>query len=244
MYCPYCKAENFKLATACSSCGKSLSSIRMPSEFRCTECGSDVSADALFCWNCGGQLEPKIDTTGTEKKSSQLTSRSLKANKKIVEESVCKSCSKNFNIGDDIIICDNCHSYYHQACWEKTGSCTQPTCAEETKFCTFCGKQIKKSAVKCRYCGNYLDPTIAQNKFVNKGVLKDANTALTYAIIGIFCFGIILGPMAISKGNEAKRIIDTQPGYEGRGKAQAAVVIGWIEIVLWVIGILMRISNA
>jgi hypothetical protein len=70
---------------------------------------------------------------------------------------------------------------------------------------------------------------------------KEANEALQYAIIGIFCFGMVLGPMAISKGNAAKRIIGSDPALTGIGKANAAVILGWVVFVFWILGFLSKI---
>jgi hypothetical protein len=71
-----------------------------------------------------------------------------------------------------------------------------------------------------------------------------ASEALKYAIVGIFCCGIVLGPLAIKKGLDAKRMIAMNPGMSGDGKATAAIVIGAIEIVLTIVSILMRLSTA
>lgn len=72
---------------------------------------------------------------------------------------------------------------------------------------------------------------------------KEANTALIYAIVGFFCLGIILEPMAISKALEAKRMIEANPNLSGYGKAQAALIIGIVGISLWVVGVVIRISQ-
>jgi len=71
----------------------------------------------------------------------------------------------------------------------------------------------------------------------------EANEALKYAIIGIFCLGIILGPIAISKGLKAKKMIAMNPRLAGSGKATAAIVIASIALVLWGLGMIARISN-
>lgn len=68
-------------------------------------------------------------------------------------------------------------------------------------------------------------------------LLKDigrsmANDALLASIVGIFICGILLEPYAIYKARQAKNIL--QPGEEGRGKATAAEVIGWILVILMV----------
>jgi hypothetical protein len=73
---------------------------------------------------------------------------------------------------------------------------------------------------------------------------KEASEALKYAIIGIFCFGIILEPIAINKALKARKMIAMNPRLTGSGKATAALIIGVIALILWVIGMLSRVSDA
>jgi hypothetical protein len=72
---------------------------------------------------------------------------------------------------------------------------------------------------------------------------KEAKDALTYAIIGIFCFGIILEPIAISKALKAKKLIAMNPNLSGSGKATAALIIAIVALVLWVLGLFVRIAE-
>jgi hypothetical protein len=77
-----------------------------------------------------------------------------------------------------------------------------------------------------------------------KRTLKEANDALTCAIIGLFCFGFVLGPVAIVKGTSAKRQIAADPRYDGEGTATAAQIIGGIEILLSLLAIIRIIVSA
>ncbi len=70
-----------------------------------------------------------------------------------------------------------------------------------------------------------------------------ANTALKYAIIGLFCFGFVLGPLAIKNALDAKKIIALSPGMTGEGKATAALIIGVIDVLFFFVGMLLRVSN-
>jgi len=72
---------------------------------------------------------------------------------------------------------------------------------------------------------------------------KEAGEALTYAIIGIFCCGIIFEPLAISKALKAKKMIEMNPRLTGSGKASAALIIAIVGLVLWVLGVIIRISE-
>jgi hypothetical protein len=72
---------------------------------------------------------------------------------------------------------------------------------------------------------------------------KEANDALIMAIIGIFCVGIILGPIAIAKASKAQRMIAADPRLAGAGKASAAMIIGIIVTILSAIGIAGMISR-
>ncbi|MDW8037205.1 MAG: hypothetical protein RMI90_04100 [Thermoguttaceae bacterium] len=66
---------------------------------------------------------------------------------------------------------------------------------------------------------------------------------MTYAIIGLFCCGIVFEPLAIGKALEAKRKIAANPQLTGAGKAQAALVVAIIALVLWGLGILARFAE-
>lgn len=71
----------------------------------------------------------------------------------------------------------------------------------------------------------------------------EAKEALIMAIVGLFCFGIILEPMAIMKARKAKQLIADDPTLGGSGMATAAMVIAVIGLVLWVLGIVARVSK-
>jgi hypothetical protein len=113
-------------------------------------------------------------------------------------------------------------------------------CAEP--FCDNCLVEVQGQ----KYCGSCKVMALQGKPIVleeQTRPCKEAGEALTMAIIGLFCFGIILGPLAIAKASKAKRFIERDPTLTGSGKATAATVIGIIEIVLWVLGIFIRISS-
>jgi hypothetical protein len=56
--------------------------------------------------------------------------------------------------------------------------------------------------------------------------------ALVCGILGLLCFGIILGPVAIVLGRQAQR--SGRPG----GMARAGEILGYVDIVLFVIGVI------
>jgi hypothetical protein len=72
---------------------------------------------------------------------------------------------------------------------------------------------------------------------------KEAGEALLYSIFGLFCFGIILEPIAISKALKAKKMLAMNPALTGSGKATAALIIGIIGLVFWVLGMIAKFSN-
>jgi hypothetical protein len=101
----------------------------------------------------------------------------------------------------------------------------------------YCG-QCKYMAVKCRPV--FPMPQIAG---FDNTVSEDATEALKYAVIGIFCLGIILAPIAISKALEARRKIRNNPGMQGEGKANAALIISFMVLVLWVFNAIGKLSE-
>lgn len=47
--------------------------------------------------------------------------------------------------------------------------------------------------------------------------------------------------MAIQQARKVKQVL--RPGEPGYGKAQAAEVIAWIALVLWVLGLVVQFGN-
>ncbi|WP_199548598.1 DUF4190 domain-containing protein [Streptomyces sp. N35] len=67
-----------------------------------------------------------------------------------------------------------------------------------------------------------------------------AIAGLTCGIVGIFIFNIILGPLAIIFGAVGRR--NAGSGGSGRGMATAAIVLGVIDVLLFVL--LMALASS
>jgi hypothetical protein len=114
-------------------------------------------------------------------------------------------------------------------------------CAEP--FCADCLVEVQGQ----KYCGACKTMALrGGSPIVEEATIpcKEANDALTYSIIGVLCFGIILEPIAISKALKAKKMIEMNPRLTGSGKATAALIIGIVGLVLWVLGMATRVMNA
>ncbi len=114
------------------------------------------------------------------------------------------------------------------------GPCTNHLTVEATKTCAGCRRPFCDSCVVelggWTYCGNCKNAAVAASQQVQE--FKLPKEALQYAIVGIFCFGIILEPVAIWKGISALNQIKADPRLPGKGMATAAVVIGGIFLLL------------
>jgi hypothetical protein len=108
-------------------------------------------------------------------------------------------------------------------------------------FCSNCLVEIQGK----NYCGDCKVMAVSHAPLIEEALVPcpEASEALKYAIIGIFCFGIILEPMAIAKAMKARKMIAMNPRLTGAGKATAALIIGIVGLVLWVIGIIARVSQ-
>ncbi len=113
-------------------------------------------------------------------------------------------------------------------------------CAEP--FCANCLVPVQGSSycAKCKVMAVSKQPVIEGRR----KPCELAGESLKYGIIGLFCFGIILGPMAISKGLKAKKLIAKDPNLDGEGKATAGVILGIIATVIWVLSIAVRVAHA
>ena len=60
---------------------------------------------------------------------------------------------------------------------------------------------------------------------------KEARRALACALLGLFCFGVVLGPLALSLGQKARLRIAWEPGLGGERAASAAILLGKIALI-------------
>ena len=86
-------------------------------------------------------------------------------------------------------------------------------------------------------------PPPTWGRVVQAGECARATVALNYALVGLLCLGIIFGPLAIMSGLEAKRIIAANPQMTGGGKATTAIVLGLVEIALFIFFVLWRLKS-
>lgn len=111
--------------------------------------------------------------------------------------------------------------------------CTCSLCAES--FCAEC-VDAPGAFATCRQCkaadARELEPR-------DGAATAAASEALTWALVSIFCFGFILGPVAFVKAVKAKHLAEENSWpSKGMGKATAAQWISGATTILNVLGLL------
>lgn len=72
---------------------------------------------------------------------------------------------------------------------------------------------------------------------------SDAKNALIMSIVGVFCFGFILGILAYRKANEALETIAIYGvAQEKKGIATVAKILGILDIVFWALALVARFA--
>lgn len=108
-------------------------------------------------------------------------------------------------------------------------------------YCPRCRSVLPDGAPVCNVCGFV---TSADGMYHGpKQNAPGAVAALVLGILSFFICGLILGPIAIVKANEAKTAIRSNPMYGGGGMATAGFVLGIIALVLNVIVIIVRVGS-
>lgn len=167
-------------------------------------------------------------------------------------------------LGDDAAVCAACEREHHAACWDGKAGCANPGCVNaplkqldpavtaEARQASSVEALAAQGLMPCRNCkaaiaiGTQICPmcrAITSPDGIYHGPKTNAPGAtqsLVMAIIGLFICGVILGPLAISKANEAKAAMKLDPTLGGEGLATAGKVIGIIAIVGWAIALLIR----
>lgn len=84
-------------------------------------------------------------------------------------------------------------------------------------------------------------PNVLEAK--SKLAASEARDALILSIVGLACFGFILGILAIKKANSALETISIYGvAADKQGLVKAARVLGIIDIVLWALALVIRIG--
>lgn len=129
----------------------------------------------------------------------------------------------------------DCKNHPGVAAVNRCAGCAEP-------FCNNCLVELNGKP----YCGSCKTMAVSNVPMVEAATMpcKEAKEALTYAIVGIFCFGIILEPLALVKASKAKKMIAMNPRLTGSGQVTAAYIIASIALVLWVLAVIVRVSQA
>jgi hypothetical protein len=107
--------------------------------------------------------------------------------------------------------------------------------------CPSCRSAIMVGAQICPACRAITSPDgIYHGPKINA---PGATQALVYGLIGLVFCGVILGPVAISKAGAAKRAMASDPTLGGEGMATAGMVLGIVDLVLFVVYVMIRVSN-
>jgi len=124
-----------------------------------------------------------------------------------------------------------CKSHPETTAEERCAGCAEP-------FCGDCLVEVLGQ----KYCSSCKVMTIKGPPPIKEGnePCEAAGKALTYSIVGIFCFGVILGPMAVAKAVEARKQIRDDPRLAGLGKANVGLLLGITVTILWVLGMIKK----
>jgi hypothetical protein len=132
-----------------------------------------------------------------------------------------------------------------------------------TVKCPKCSTVNLREVKNCRACGVNLKRAIEHpqeewqrqavsvlsvppfGEYIENEIKKQARGALIDAIVGIFFFGIILGPSALYRANKAIRLIqEHKTGQEHEAKAKAAQIIAAIALCLWLLLCILQFAQS
>ncbi len=121
----------------------------------------------------------------------------------------------------------------------------KPTPQPRLQPCPFCGEGIAPGAYKCGHCGSTLRAGAGAGAVTRTGgaspadMTNAANLSLALGVLGWFVCAL-LGPIAIIKGNEARRLA-YEYGVEPPGTATAGLVLGWLLTIGMLVGVLFML---
>lgn len=232
----------------------------------------DYAGQVVECKNCGHEInvpQPQPREEEEETPQQEEVPRQMRANQALSGQS-CAICREEIQFGDPVRNCELCGAVQHQSCWDSAGGCGTAGCdnaplpeldlAEEQppappapaasgemqrKPCPYCGESIALAAIKCRHCGEFLEGGSSAGRPAAQGTSQKAIWSLVCGLVGLLCFGIILGPVALGLASSAKKDIRNSRGaLGGGGMATAGTVLGIVDILGFIAFILISIAGS
>ncbi|HEX7599180.1 MAG TPA: hypothetical protein VF518_13270 [Polyangia bacterium] len=184
---------------------------------------------------------------------------------------VCQWCNTPVAVGHELAVCTACWNIHHANCWDKSLGCATQGCVN-APLATLpvqapvanpvfaiptaaSGPQLPhglKMCFRCRQAMPEYDEVCATCNAINTpdGLYHGPKTnapgavgAFVLSLVAVPFCGVILGPMAISRANKVRALIDSNPRLTGAGYTSAAKVIGIIATILSAISILYNIGT-
>lgn len=100
---------------------------------------------------------------------------------------LCFFCKKKLREDDDVVVCPECGTPYHRACWNQNGACVnlplhasggswqkEPALENSSRICPNCGTKNDSSAKHCQNCGTSLEEPLHRPSWQNSA----ADTAM------------------------------------------------------------------
>ncbi|MBT3194799.1 MAG: DUF4190 domain-containing protein [Verrucomicrobia bacterium] len=202
---------------------------------------------AFSCPHCGKQLSASEDMEGTAISCPSCQNPLTVPIRIVIEpdpppsaEMSCSYCRMPLNHNEAINTCPSCRTPHHEECWAENGGCSVFGCPEAPEE----EDTISISPAATSTRSSHGRSSAASPPFQKKNA-PGATSSLVWGILGFLICGLILGIVAISNANKAKKLIQEQPDvYTGDGLATAGLVIGIIDLVAWGLILLGKIAGA